>query len=1333
MPARRGTAQAPPITTYTITDLGTLGGTESRAYGINECGQVVGTSSPSGSSPKHPFIWRDVDVDGFSDPGDMQDLGTLPGGNSGTAYGINSTAYAVGDADAFSIPRAFIWHDNNGNGVSDSCELQDLGGVPFDYTFASDINDANQVVGGVESVLGETEAFTWQNGVLQELPTLHSITPSVARGINNAGRIVGIAANQHAFVYTGATNIDLGTFGGVTSIAFEITEDNFVVGYSETEVSGNGRPHAFIWNDVNGDNLAAGEVKDLGTIDGTATSTSFAYDINSSHQVVGSSTLGSGELHAFIWQDDGDGTPEPGEMKDLNTLFSDASWTTLQEARSINDAGQIVGYGLKASGEIRAFLLTPATGFVPTSCPNTPVSSVAVTVSPTSVAENGVTNLIYTFTRCGLTTSALTINFSVSGSAIFGSDYTQDGAASFNSSSGTVTFAPNSPTATVTLDPITDSDDEPNETAVLTVTSGSGYTVSGPSSATGTIIDVLTPEISISNVTQAESDGGTSFVFTVTLSKPSSSTITVDYTTAAGTTNPATGGASCDSGTDYKTTSGKLTFDPNVTSQPIIVTVCGDGAVEPNETFFVNLSNATNSLLPPGTQGTGTIINDDTDVTVAVSPLSVPEDGATNLVYTFTRNGVTSGPLTVSFSVGGTATLTTDYAQTGATSFDSSSGSVTFGAGLAIATLTVDPTTDTSVEEDETAILTLTSGSGYNVASPSAATGTINNDDTDVSLSVSPSSPSSVTEDGATNLVYTFTRTGVTSNALTVNFSVGGTATFSNDYTQTGAASFASSSGTVAFGAGDLTKTVTVDPTADVSTESDETVILTLTSRAGYNVANSNPATGTITNDDTDVTISVSPQSVLEDGAANLVFTLTRNGVTSGVLTVNLAVSGTATFGTDYTQTGFSSSSGTVIFDAGSATATVTVDPTSDSLQEQDETVILFVTAGAGYNVGLPSTVTGTITNDDAPLVQLSATSYSVNEGDLFAAINVTRTGDTSAPATVKYATSDATDVNFACNPTTAGQITGAASRKCDYHIAVGRLRFAAGETSKQIIISVVDDVYAEGTEVLTLTLSNPTGISLGSPNIATINIIDNDSVTGSTNPIDGTSFYVRMLYVDLLSREPDPAGFAGWVHRIDFCGQPGEPPPPCDRVTVGGDGFLRSGEFFDRQFFVIRLYRAGLGRILTYNDVGDLAYVSGFLSTSDLELNKQDVVAEIMSRPEFSNTYNGLGDAAYVDKLIQTAAVTIPQSVRDGWVAALTASTKTRAVVYRELSERQEVSDRYLHEAQVVSCYYGFFTRNPDGAYFSYLDRLDRGEINLGDLANAFINAAEYKQRFGP
>jgi Calx-beta domain len=359
-------------------------------------------------------------------------------------------------------------------------------------------------------------------------------------------------------------------------------------------------------------------------------------------------------------------------------------------------------------------------------------------------------------------------------------------------------------------------------------------------------------------------------------------------------------------------------------------------------------------------------------------------------------------------------------------------------------------------------------------------------------------------------------------------------------------------------------------------------------------------------------------------------------------------------------------------------------------------------------------------------VVQFNQASYAVNEGAGFAAITITRAGDASAPATVRYATSDPTDANFRCD-----QVTGVASRKCDYHIAAGKLRFAPGETTKQLTLSIINDVYVEGAETLTLTLSNPTGAVLGQNSIVPVTITDNDSA-GAANPIDQTSFYVRQLYVDLLSREPDAAGLSGWTSRIDLCGQLGQAPPPCDRVTVGGDGFLRSGEFFDRQFFVLRLYRTGLGRILRYDEIADLAYVSGFLSDTDLELNKQDLVAEIMARAEFTSRYNLLDNTQFVDTLLQTAAVTVPADVRVAWITALNGGTSTRARVYREISERPEVSNAYAREAQVVSAYYGFFTRNPDGAYLIYLDRLNRGEITLGDLANAFINAAEYRSRFG-
>ncbi|MEA5530490.1 cadherin domain-containing protein, partial [Dolichospermum sp. UHCC 0684] len=139
-----------------------------------------------------------------------------------------------------------------------------------------------------------------------------------------------------------------------------------------------------------------------------------------------------------------------------------------------------------------------------------------------------------------------------------------------------------------------------------------------------------------------------------------------------------------------------------------------------------------------------------------------------------------------------------------------------------------------------------------------------------ISLTVAPSS---VLEDSAINLVYTFTRTGDFTNALTVNFGIAGTATFNTDYTQAGAATFNGTTGTITFAANASTATLTIDPTPDNSIESDETITLTLTTGTGYILGTTTAITGTITNDDianqapTDITLS--KNTIAENSALN--------------------------------------------------------------------------------------------------------------------------------------------------------------------------------------------------------------------------------------------------------------------------------------------------------------------------------------------------------------------------------------------------------------------------------------------------------------------------------
>jgi Ca2+-binding RTX toxin-like protein len=545
--------------------------------------------------------------------------------------------------------------------------------------------------------------------------------------------------------------------------------------------------------------------------------------------------------------------------------------------------------------------------------------SITLAVSPASVTEDGTTNLVYTFTRSGVTTNALTVNYTLGGTATLNTDYTRTG------TTNTVTFAANSSTATVTVDPTADTTVESDETVALTLATGTGYTV--------------------------------------------------------GTTTPVT----------------------------------------------------------------GTINNDDLpSITLAVSPSSVTEDGTANLVYTFTRSGVTTNALTVNYTLGGTATLNTDYTRTGTTN------TVTFAANSSTATVTVNPTADTTVESNETVALTLATGTGYTVGTPNAATGTINNDDTRVTLAVSPSS---VTEDGTANLVYTFTRSGVTTNPLTVNYSISGTATNGTDYT--------SIPTSVTFAAGSSTATVTVDPTADTIVESNETVILTLAAGTGYTVGTPNAATGTINNDDTSVTLAVSPASVTEDGTTNLVYTFTRSGSTTNPLTVNYTLGGTATLNTDYTRTG---TTNTVTFAANSATATVIVDPTADTIVESNETVILTLAAGTGYTVGTPNAATGTINNDDTSVTsQLSINDITVVEGkDNNAILTVTVDNPNPQPITFNY---------------TTGPIDATAN--VDYTGKTGTITIAPNTSTATISIPILNDNLNEPDEAFTVTLSNPVNATI--------------------------------------------------------------------------------------------------------------------------------------------------------------------------------------------------------------------------------------------------------------
>src|SRR5712691_8366149 len=239
------------------------------------------------------------------------------------------------------------------------------------------------------------------------------------------------------------------------------------------------------------------------------------------------------------------------------------------------------------------------------------------------------------------------------------------------------------------------------------------------------------------------------------------------------------------------------------------------------------------------------------------------------------------------------------------------------------------------------------------------------------------------------------------------------------------------------------------------------------------------------------------------------------------------------------------------------------------------------------------------------PVVQFSAASYTVSEGSPRVDITLTRSGDTTSSATVGFQTIDSAGL------TNCNVFNGIASPRCDYINTLGTITFAAGETSKSFSVAIIDDSYAEGTENFTVSLNNPSGATLGTQAMTTVMVVDNETTTGP-NPIDNANFFVRQQYLDFLGREPDPPGFTGWVNTINNCS--GDT-TQCDRIHVS-QLFFESQEFQQRGYFVYRFYPVSFGRKPSYAEfVPDLARVSGFLTTAQLEAAKVQFIADFMAR----------------------------------------------------------------------------------------------------------------------
>ena len=321
-----GVGQAAGSILYTLTDLGTLGGKQSAALGINSFGQVVGYSYTS-DDKTHAFL---------HDGATMHDLGTLDPNYISIAEGINDSQQVVGwSRNSAGNHRGFVW--------TSATEMQDLGTLGGSTSRAYAIDNSGRIGGQSHDSNGDSHAFLY-DGTMHDLGTLGD-SNSFARGINDLGQVTGDfytnAGDKHVFLYDGTTMHDLGSFGGPYASGRDVNDYGQVVGAGSIDVP-SGDYHAFLYDGTT--------MHDLHILGGFTGKDSYANAINNRGQVVGVATFGPGEPYrAFLYD---------GTMWDLNDLVVNPDGWRVYGAWDINENGQIAVV-IENETEAHAALLTP--------------------------------------------------------------------------------------------------------------------------------------------------------------------------------------------------------------------------------------------------------------------------------------------------------------------------------------------------------------------------------------------------------------------------------------------------------------------------------------------------------------------------------------------------------------------------------------------------------------------------------------------------------------------------------------------------------------------------------------------------------------------------------------------------------------------------------------------------------------------------------------------------------------------------------------------------------------------------------------------------------------
>ncbi|HEX8311981.1 MAG TPA: Calx-beta domain-containing protein, partial [Chthoniobacteraceae bacterium] len=680
-------------------------------------------------------------------------------------------------------------------------------------------------------------------------------------------------------------------------------------------------------------------------------------------------------------------------------------------------------------------------------------------VNDVSIVEGnaGTRTAVFTVTRTGATGQAITVDFATAdGTATSSGDN-----ADYVARSGTLNFGANETSKTVAVEIRGDLRGEVDESFSLNLTNSTNAVVADEQGS-GTIVNDDTPALRIDDVRVAEGDTGSKVAtFTVSLSDPSDKEVTVSFSTGDGTATLGDG--------DYAANNGTLTFAPGVQSQTIEVTLFGDTRDELDETFFVNLTGATNATIADA-QGVGTIGNDEVSVSISNPTIQEGDSGTSEAVFVVTLSGQLTRAVTVNYGTqDGTATVADgDYLAR--------NGTLTFAAGETSKEIRVPVLGDTKAEANEAFSVLLSGVQNATVVGSGSGTGTITNDDV---VSITVDDLTIVEGDtGTKNALFTVRLSKPSATEVTVSYTTqDGTATAGQDYL--------ASNGVLTFAAGQVEKTISVPVVGDTTAEPDESFSLQLSGATGAAIGDAT-AVGTIRDART---ISIDDVRVAEGnaGAKNFTFTVRLDAPAEQEITVRYGTQdGTATVADgDYLA-----SAGTLTFAAGEQTKEVTVTVNGDTKNELDENFVVFLTESTGATLAKDRAF-GTIANDESVFSIVSGTNASTNvvevtEGNpgtgepATATFKVVRTSGTAA-ATIDYSTMLGTGV-------------GAAGAN-DFTAKSGTLSFAAGETAKTITVPITRDLIKEGTENFTVKLSNARDAVVGEgQDTGTVNILDDDA-----------------------------------------------------------------------------------------------------------------------------------------------------------------------------------------------------------------------------------------------